>query len=71
MGVGMELFRMFVYLSFPAGLFYIANKPEWYERNVTALLDREERMSRSPTREQIEERLKQLKMARAKQDAQK
>ena len=43
------VFQMCLYLSFPATLFYIANQPDWFQKNVTAMFEKEAKMMRTPT----------------------
>ncbi|XP_034045872.1 protein PET100 homolog, mitochondrial [Thalassophryne amazonica] len=34
MGVKLEIFRMVLYLSFPVGMFWVANQPQFFEEYV-------------------------------------
>ncbi|XP_050162201.1 protein PET100 homolog, mitochondrial [Myiozetetes cayanensis] len=34
MGVKLEMLRMFLYLSFPVGVFWVSNQAEFFERHV-------------------------------------
>lgn len=61
MGVNMEFFRMAMYLTFPAILFYLSNRPALFEKGVTAHFEKENSMRRVPSREAIEERVAQIR----------
>ncbi|XP_033927928.1 protein PET100 homolog, mitochondrial [Melopsittacus undulatus] len=34
MGVKLEILRMFLYLSFPVGLFWVSNQAEYFQHHV-------------------------------------